>query len=322
MASPTTALRSEAPPPGAVDWGRYRDNLPRHLIGISRDLQARVMEELTTRLGFSSLRPSFGPLISLLSSPRPTEGRPLGVLARELMISKQACSQLADVVQAAGYLKRRSNPQDGRSKMLVLTRRGRLLAQAGVRLIAEREKDYAAPIGVRDASRWVKALGKLYDELGFPTRAGPDASIAVLPLIVDRLQQRVMEETMRKGHPELKRSYAQILLLIGSDGGRVFEMARLQNVSRQAISAVSIEIEGLGYLRRVPDLQDRRGRIVELTREGEALIADSVETVAEIESRLCNALGPRTFGVLERVSHDLYHALRLEETVFARSEKK
>ena len=50
-------MRSVAP--------RYRENLARHLIGISRDLEGRVREALTAR-GHRGLRPSFGPLLSLV----------------------------------------------------------------------------------------------------------------------------------------------------------------------------------------------------------------------------------------------------------------
>ena len=43
-------------------------------------------------------------------------------------------------------------------------------------------------------------------------------------------------------------SHGQALRWIGPSGGRLAEMARLQNVSRQAMSAASRELESLGYL--------------------------------------------------------------------------
>lgn len=312
-----------------ADWDAYRDNWPRHLIGIARDLQSEVMRSLVQERGFESLRLSFAPMISLLAtdgldgsagSEARSEGRPLGILARELSTTKQSCSQLADVIEAAGYLARRPNPLDGRSKMLVLTERGRALAEAGFEEIQRRESVYAAAVGRRKWTDWLRALRALYTDLDFPTAVGPTPSVAVLTLIVDRLQQQLMESAIAKGHPDLKRSYAQILLLIGRDGGRISEMAQVQNVSRQAISAVSLEIEALGYLARVPDPRDRRARVLALSPAGESLIADSVSGVAELSVGFRARLGARDFDAIEQVGHDLYHALGLEETVFARSE--
>ena len=286
------------------------------------------------------MRPSFGPLLARLAPPQGARGgragRPLGGLARELAISKQACSQLASLVEAAGYLERRPNPLDGRSKVLVLTSQGAALVAAAKRIVRTREDEYADVLGRTLYERWIGALNSVFLSMrlapGAPGRSldaadsgrtteTSRATVAVLPLIVDRLQQQIMEETMAKGHPGLKRSYAQILLLIGPDGGRVAEMARLQAVSRQAMSAVSLEIESLGYLRRAPDPVDGRSHVLEFTRAGRALIADSVETVTGIEAALEGRLGPRSYASLLRASSALYHALGLEASVFHRTDQ-
>ena len=123
--APTRATRRSDLPRAS---SRYRDNAARHLIGISRDLQTRVMSYLTEERGYSGLRPSFGPLLSLIW----TEGRPLTAIAGQLAISKQACSQLANLAEEAGYLERKPDPQDRRAKLVMLTPRGRKLIEQGV----------------------------------------------------------------------------------------------------------------------------------------------------------------------------------------------
>src|SRR5215470_14544781 len=100
----------------APAWSRYRGNAPRHLIAIARDLQSRALRALHER-GFEGVRPSFTPLLTRLWQ----ESRPLTALAGELAISAQACSQLVGHVEAAGYLERRPNPEDGRSRVVRLT---------------------------------------------------------------------------------------------------------------------------------------------------------------------------------------------------------
>src|SRR5688572_11287786 len=104
------AARSRRRNGRAPAWSRYRGNAPRHLIAIARDLQSRALRALHER-GFEGVRPGFTPLLVRLWRA----DHPLTALAGELAISAQACSQLAAHVEAAGYLERRPNPNDGRS---------------------------------------------------------------------------------------------------------------------------------------------------------------------------------------------------------------
>jgi DNA-binding MarR family transcriptional regulator len=135
-------------------WSRYRDNLARHLIGISRDLQSRVRYSLSEDLGFRGLRPSFGPFLSLIWD----EGRPLATIAGALAISRQACSQLANLAEGAGYLERRPNPEDRRSRLVMLTPRGRALVEEGIRIILECASEYAALVGANSYRRFTAPL--------------------------------------------------------------------------------------------------------------------------------------------------------------------
>src|SRR2546427_4885673 len=147
----------------APAWSRYRGNAPRHLIAIARDLQSRALRALQ-RSGFDGVRPSFTPLLSHLWH----EGRPLTALAGELAISAQACSQLVSHVEAAGYLERRANPDDGRSRVVRLTPRGRALIEESVRILLACDKEYATLVGAGAYQRFTTALAALYRGLGIP----------------------------------------------------------------------------------------------------------------------------------------------------------
>lgn len=299
-------------------WTRYRDNVARHLIGIARDLESRVVRSLGEDAGFGGLRPSFGPILSLLWG----EGLPLSVVASELAISKQACGQLANTVAAAGYLERVPNPADRRSKKLVLTARGRSLVEQGARLILAIDAEYRSLLSATAYRQFTWALGDLYRSRGLPMNTDPDLekvaneSVGTLPLIAVRVQRELMEATGRRGHPGLKMSHGQVLPLLGADGGRIVEIARLQGVSRQSISTISQDLEHLGYLSREADPVDGRGVVLRLTAAGQALIEDSVAALDELESSFEEALGARGLRLLKRTARELYRALRLEAEIF------
>ncbi|MAE93883.1 MAG: hypothetical protein CL910_04420 [Deltaproteobacteria bacterium] len=304
-------------------WPRYRDNLARHLIAISRDLQSRVSRSLQEDRGYEGLRLSFGPFLSLLWG----EGRPLASIASELAISRQACSQLANRIEGAGYLERRTHPQDRRSRLVVLTARGRALVEEGAQIILASECEYEVLVGPSAHRRFTSALAALFRGLGLPAHldpalaAGARPSVGVLPLIAVRIERELMEATIARDHPGLKMSFGQVLTLIGPEGGRIHEIARLQGVSRQAISAISQELEALGYLQRRPDPRDRRGVVLRLTRRGAALIGDSVAALDELDVSFREILGVRQLDQLKRTARDLSHALHLEEEIFGAADR-
>ncbi|MEN8160007.1 MAG: MarR family transcriptional regulator [Myxococcota bacterium] len=285
-------------------------------MGISRDLQARVRESLTDR-GHPGLRPSFGPLLSLVRE----EGRPLSALAAELGVSTQAGSQLVKAAEAAGILQRRPNPADRRSKLVVPTRKGRALIEGAVEIILATETEYAAHVGAPAYRRFIGALSTLYRALRLPMysevlAARTVPSVGVVPPIALYIEREAFQATCARGHPALKMAFAPVLGLIGPAGGRIHEMARVQRVSRQAISAIAHELVVLGYLERLADPRDGRGVVLVLSKAGNGLIRDSVEAIGELEDRFRAVLGPREFEALEQMAGELYHALRLEAEVF------
>jgi len=297
---------------------RYRRNLARHLIGIARDLQGRVQRALHGESGYTDLRPSFGPLLSMLWDA----DRPLGFLARELAISNQAVSQLVDRAERAGYLTRRPNPEDGRSRLVALTAHGRGLLADGVQALSAAEDGYAALLGPETLRRFTRALAALHRELRLPLhgdaqlRRRADSSIGTLPLLAERVQRDLMQATAARGHPGLKMSHGRVLPLIGPRGGRVGQIARIQRVSRQAISATARDLQRLGYLCRAPEPSDRRGGLFDLTPEGRRLIDDSIAAVDELERRFDALLGQARFRDLQRTASTLYASLGLEAEVF------
>jgi len=313
IATPASARR--APP---ASWARYRTNSPRHLLGISRDLQARLLAKLAKSGRYAGLRPSLGPLLALLWD----EGRTLTWVADQLGTSKQACSQLANLAEEEGYVARRAGADDRRSKQLVLTKRGRALASDAVRILLGIELEYAELVGGARFARFSRALGALYQGLGIPTHASRElaararGSIGVLPLIATRIEQELMRSTMPSGHPALKMSFGQVLPFIGPEGGRVNEIARLLRVSRQAISTTSRELEALGYLRRDADASDGRCVVLRLTPRGEKLIADSVSSVEALDARFVEILGARRAATVQDVARALYERLHVEDAIF------
>jgi DNA-binding MarR family transcriptional regulator len=73
-------------------------------------------------------------------------------------------------------------------------------------------------------------------------------------------------------------------------------------------------LERRGLLRRLPDPDDRRGVIVELTDEGRDLVDAAVGANAETEARILGALSPRERATLEGLLRKLLVSLERPRT--------
>ena len=105
-------------------------------------VQRRMLEQLHGH-GFDDLDAAH---LNVFQYPGPQGARPSDLAAR-LRISKQALSYLLGELERLGYVERRPDPEDGRSKRVALTPRG--VAAIGVirEAVAEMESIWARQLG-------------------------------------------------------------------------------------------------------------------------------------------------------------------------------
>lgn len=86
-------------------------------------------------------------------------------LADRAQLSLAAASELVNDLEDLGYLTRRPDPDDGRAKLIDLTKRGRaLMADAGGR-VADIERRWSKLVGARDFAHMTRTMQRLLDEL-------------------------------------------------------------------------------------------------------------------------------------------------------------
>jgi DNA-binding MarR family transcriptional regulator len=302
--TPGMVLTERSPtssPAAAPGPGRSGTTLLDRLHRVTGDLQLRLADALAES-GDHGLRPSFAPLLQLLRDGP----LPIGRVAGGLGVSPQAASRAATTLERLGYVARTPNAADGRSRLVGLTGRGhRLIERAGATLL-RCEADYAGLIGRARMDRLLRDLDDVRDAIGPPARrppvldAGGHRSVGVVILVTLQAKREVVRVTVDRGHPGIRTSHLELLGAIGDGGARVSDLARLQRVSRQAVSATVQELESLGYLVRRPDEVDRRGVVFNLTARGRGLAADALAVVGAIEARYRAVLGDDRFARFDR----------------------
>ena len=93
-------------------------------------------------------------------------GSRLTELARKANMSPQAMGELVDELVAMEYVVRRPDPDDGRAKLIVLTKRGQDAVAAGRQTIEGIEEQVTQILGERGHQELRRMLSQLLDSTG------------------------------------------------------------------------------------------------------------------------------------------------------------
>lgn len=130
----------------------------------------------------------------------------------------------------------------------------------------------------------------------------PDTDIARLCLEASRaLSSELADELTERGYQDVRPAYAAVFMHIDRrSGSRLTELARRSRMSKQGMMQIVDEMEQRGYVRRVPDPDDARAKIVRLTAHGRRYVAEARHVVSVIEGRIRREVGYRQFSTLRR----------------------
>lgn len=113
------------------------------------------------------------------------------------------------------------------------------------------------------------------------------------------LADQVLSELVEWGWEDAKASDAALFMHIDRrSGSRLTELARRAHITKQGMMLIADDLERRGYLRRVPDPEDARAKLVRLTARGRRYVADGRRVVATMEARVRRELGQRAYAGL------------------------
>jgi DNA-binding MarR family transcriptional regulator len=121
-------------------------------------IHRRLIRELNAS-GFDDLRL---PHMAVLQFPGPHGVRP-GTLAERAGMSKQAMNQLLQSLEAAGYIARSAAEDDGRTRVVRLTKRGRAAYSRIADVLRDIEREWSAELGPKQFAELKTLLTRVWE---------------------------------------------------------------------------------------------------------------------------------------------------------------
>jgi len=118
----------------------------------------RIIQGLNAA-GFTDLRV---PHLAVLQYPGPDGMRP-GSLAELAGMSKQAMNQLLKSLEALGYISRFDAPDEGRARVVRLTKRGRAAYFKTYDILSEIEREWSAELGQKSFNQLKLLLLRVWE---------------------------------------------------------------------------------------------------------------------------------------------------------------
>ena len=134
-----------------------------------------------------------------------------------------------------------------------------------------------------------------------PQGQGPrDESLGRLFLQAQRAYfKRGIAKLRARGHDRVTLAHTTLLPYLDPEGTSVTDLAERAGMTKQSMRQLVIDLEDKGYIKRIPDPDDRRATLVIFTVEGRRFIEDGYEVKKEIDDEYRALLGEERLEALK-----------------------
>lgn len=122
---------------------------------------SQAIESALRAAGFNDVGPSAGNVFPFIRR----EGMTISALAQLAGVRKQTMAQAVEQLERGGYVERRENPADGRSRLVFLTERGRRVTPVTHAAAAAVERQWAELIGADQLECLRRELSGLLEKI-------------------------------------------------------------------------------------------------------------------------------------------------------------
>lgn len=119
------------------------------------------------------------------------------------------------------------------------------------------------------------------------------------------LESRILQAIRDAGYDDVTLAQARVFQRIAPGGSRLTELAEQSQMTKQGVAGLVDELERMRYVKRVPDPNDRRARLIQIDRRGRQAAQAAQVAHDDIQAEWRSHLGARRFSQLRETLEDL-----------------
>lgn len=133
-----------------------------------------------------------------------------------------------------------------------------------------------------------------------PTAIEPGAIplAGLLEIAGETLLAEFREELTNRGYADLRPTHGCVFRFIREEGMRLTDLAGFAGITKQSAGELVDDLVNLGYVERTADPEDRRAKLICLTRRGREAQRVGFGLFAELEQRWAAHFGQERFDQL------------------------
>jgi DNA-binding MarR family transcriptional regulator len=134
----------------------------------------------------------------------------------------------------------------------------------------------------------------------------PAINFGVLLFVPYRhMENRILQAIRDAGFDDLTLAQARVFQRIAPSGSRLTDLAEQAQMTKQSAAGLVDELERMRYVRRVPDPNDRRARLIQIDKRGRLAAKAAQAAHDEVQAEWRIRLGTRRFSQLREALEDL-----------------
>lgn len=119
------------------------------------------------------------------------------------------------------------------------------------------------------------------------------------------MENRILQAIRDAGFDDVTLAQARVFQRIAPGGSRLTDLAEQAQMTKQSVAGLVDELERMRYVRRVPDPNDRRARLIRIDKRGRQAAKAAQSARDEIQAEWRSHLGARRFSQLRDTLEDL-----------------
>jgi DNA-binding MarR family transcriptional regulator len=104
---------------------------------------------------------------------------------------------------------------------------------------------------------------------------------------------------------DVRPTHGCVFRYVKGGGLRLTELAERANMTKQSVGEIVDDLTARGYVKRVPDPEDRRAKLICLTERGEEAQAYGLRLFAEVEERWAERYGRQRIAALRETLEEI-----------------